>query len=478
MSLTIECDAETIYDCEDLIDAVGVEPVLDELLIKRNSKSLSVSSEKDKPNAGFCGNIIDLTDRHFRLWYLGISFPNIDIKNNGGVSLYANDSNGGEAYWNIIGKETYYGGWINVVMYMSSTPDSGSVDLANLTEIGITHRNGLVNEYLTIPKKQINVWVDFMRISEGLVCYGTYWGMRDVAYADSAPGVGFGIVTHEKDIECVYGNLTFGKLTEITDYKDDGVTVVFSDSVVREGLFGIKLVGDETYSSDFEITNSVYISNINKFYLDLDDQNIHELIFTNNYINNASTIHFLSNLMYSTVTANIFNRCDAIYPQGCRFENNSINATTSDVASLNLDNNTAITSTKNIIYTRYQNRYALYLGAEVSGTITLDGHIFDKTGIDIYWAGTIGTLIIKLVNNSNPSTFNTAGGDIEFQIVDNIAIDYSLIETMLVDNNVTITDMVSSTSENLNQLILALGDNVDENQAIIESVSGNTRMFL
>jgi len=478
MSLTIESDATDIYDCENLNDAVGVEAVLDELLIKRNSRSLSVSTERYKTRSGYCGHIEDLTDKHFRLWYLGISFPNIDIKRNGGVSLYVTDKQGGLAFWNIVGKESYYGGWINVVVHMSSTPDVGSVDLTNIKEIGMTHRSIDGERYLTIPNKQRNVWLDYMRISEGLTCYGRNWGTRDVSFADSAPGVGFGIVIHEKGAECVYGSLVYGKLTEVTDYKDDGVTIIFTDSIVRDSLYGLKLIGDETYLSDFEITNSVFISNLNKYFLDLDDDKIHELIFTNNHISNASTIHFLANLMYSTVTGNIFNSCDSIHPQGSRFENNSINSTTADLASLYLETKNAVAASKNIIYTRYQNKFALHLSAEITGVITLDGHIFDQTGLDIYWAGTEGTLIIKLINNSNPTSYNTAGGDIEFETVNQLTVDYDAIRTILEANSGALMDMVTNSNENLNQMLISMGDSISENKSVIVSKSGNTQLSL
>jgi hypothetical protein len=388
------------------------------------------------------------------------------------------DNVGSTAYWFVGGNDTYSGGWLNIILYTGSTPDVGTVDFANLTEIGISHRNGLKDGYLSDPKAGDNVWIDYIRHSDGLVCYGTNWNIRDAAIIDQAPGVGFGIIQGENSVIEISGSLTYGKLTEPTVYSDDGVTMVFSNKVVRDGLYGMKFIGDQLGTSEFEITNSVILSDFNKYYLDLDDPNIYKLTLTANLISGAGEIHLLNNIMYSNVTANLFNKCGAIHPQGCRFENNSINSTTADVASLYLKNYNEVNATKDIIYTKYFNKYALYLDAAVSGTIVLDAHIFDGTGIDIYWAGTVGTLTIKLVNNSNASSFNTAGGDIEFVLMDNIAIDYGQVEVMLNTSNQQLLDVVANSNENINQLLIAMGNNISENKSVIISKSGNTQLSL
>lgn len=478
MSLSIISDAVIIYDCESLVGGVGNKLVLNSQLVKHSLESLGVSTEINKPYIGFNGIIPDLTDIHLRLWYMSMSYPNIDVKENGGISLYMIDGVGNTAHWFIAGSDTYAGGWINVLQYTSSVPDLGSVDLTNIVEIGMVPRNGVKDGYLSDPIAGENVWIDYIRHSDGLICYGENWGIEDIAISDQAPGIGFGIVSGEKGILEVQGSLVYGTEANVTKYADDSVTIVFVDNVVKDGLYGIKMVGDLTNASEFELTNSVVLSNLNKYFLDLDDPNIYKLTLMGNLINGASDIHLLDNLMYSNVTANLFNKCGTIYPQGARFENNSINSTTGAIAGLNLDSLEAINGCKKVIYTKYFNKYALYLNASITGTITLDAHFFDGTGIDIYWAGIAGKLVIKLINGSNASTYNTAGGEIELLPVDTVAIDYAAVQDMFNISNADILSKIDNSDENISALLLALGENVDENQSVIVSKSGNTQMFL
>ena len=69
----------------------------------------------------------------------------------------------------------------------------------------------------------------------------------------------------------------------------------------------------------------------------------------------------------------------------------------------------------NITINNYSGKYALYIPASVTGTITLDNFQVDGSGTDIYWAGTSDTLTVNATNGTNVSTTSSAGGTVDIQ---------------------------------------------------------------
>ena len=68
---------------------------------------------------------------------------------------------------------------------MNSTPDSGTVNASAVTKVGIEIRSG------SKPRRIENTWIDYVRYGDGLVAYGTAWGIDDVYVEDSATGVNY-----------------------------------------------------------------------------------------------------------------------------------------------------------------------------------------------------------------------------------------------------------------------------------------------
>ena len=426
MAVSVTANLTTIWDCETTTGAVGNKPALETEILKEGSNSVDFTTSQTNTYAGFDGTIPnsgDLSGEHIRIWYTSITFPNMDSEVNHGLTFYISDGSN-YSYWEIAGKDTYQGGWVNSLVYIDSTPDSNSGTIASTTsisEIGMMHRSGTggtVDEYLTRPKNLINVWVDYFRYGDGLVGYGTSWGIDDMATIDVAPGVGYGIIEPYQGSYYLSGSLEYGRTSEQTTYLDEAKVMIFADANVNSTLYGIKFTGDTAVTSTYSINSSVIGSAGPLYYLDLDDTNIENLTFTNNAVSGASTSHFLASGTLSSVIGNSFSACGIIYPQGSKFENNTVSDTTvsGTEGSIYLTDASTVSNMKNITLNTYNGKYALHIPASITGTISLDNFVFDHSGTDIYWAGAAGELIISLNNGSNANTTSSAGGTVTLSV--------------------------------------------------------------
>jgi len=425
MAVSVTANLTTIWDCESVTGAVGNKPALETEILKEGSNSVDFTTSQTNTYAGFDGTIPnsgDLSGEHIRIWYTSITFPNMDSQVNHGLTFYISDGSN-VSYWEIAGKDTYQGGWVNSLVYVDSTPDSNSGTIAStssISEIGMMHRSGTggsVDEYLTRPKNLINVWVDYFRYGDGLVGYGTSWGINDMAVIDSAPGVGYGIIEPYQGSYYLSGSLEYGRTSEQTTYSDDAEVIIFADANVNSTLYGLKFTGDTSVTSTFSINSSVINSAGPLYYLDLDDSNIGGLTFTNNSVSGASTTHFLASSSLATVTGNSFSDCGTIYPQGSTFETNSI-SNTSDVTtgSLYVANTNTISNISDITISNYSGSYGIYITSDITAGNTIDFNNIqlDDSGTDVYWEGASGDLTISLSNGSTAVSTGTGGGNIIF----------------------------------------------------------------
>lgn len=407
MAVTVINNATTIWDCESITGAVGNKAALDDAILKENANSCSFTSTTNV-YAGYSMSATDLSGQHFRSWYTGITFPYLNTKALDGIQFYADDGSN-IAYWQLAGKDTYQGGWLNTVVYLDSTPTSGSVNTAAILELGY------IFSYASTPRNVINTWVDYFRYGDGLTAYGTAWGIDDVYLIDSALGNGYGIIEWVDKPFFLSGSLEIGRTSEQTTYSDTGVVMVFSNKNVNTGLYGILFTGDTSVTSTFSITGSTIDTASSAYYLDMDDTNIATLTITGNTINGASASHFLASAANAIVTGNTFNGCGTIYPQGSDFDTNTINGTTEATnGAIYLTDTTTISNCVNLTFNTYTGKYAVYIPASITGSISFDNFQFDGSGTDVYWAGAAGTLDISLTNGTNASTYSSAGGTVNF----------------------------------------------------------------
>jgi len=346
---------------------------------------------------------LNLSGRHVRVWFATIVFGYWSAANDG-IYFIMKDGSGNVATWFIAGKSDYSGGWLNIVVYADSTPTSGSVNPSNVTSLGVRVVSA------SKPRRIENTWIDYLRYGDGLIVTGS-GSFEDVVLADLNRG--WGIVEKNQGIYFLYGSIQFGNVGVSTIVNEVGKVFSFANANVSPSLYKIVLY-DDTGNSSFTFDGCVFTTAGPSFLLDFDNIGSSTLTFTGNTVQKANKVYFLGNYAKCNVSGNVFDGCGEIYPQGCKFENNKIVNTRATTGAVVFSSASEVLSAKNLQFQNYAGKNAVYLTAGVTGSITLDNWQFDRSGTDIYWAGTSGVLNVYLTNGSNAKTWNSAGGTVNF----------------------------------------------------------------
>ncbi len=193
--------------------------------------------------------------KHLRLWFLSTTPNSLQTLTNGGVQFYIT-SGSVTGYYYVLGKNTYPGGWYNLVVDLSRAADSGSKppSMAGISSLGL-------NMICTsAPKHADNTWIDNFIYCDGLRCSGsTQFGLSDIYDLDNSTGSGYGlgIVRKINDVYYFAGNLRIGDNngTGTTDFKETNQLIVFEDRKVNADLYGISATGNTTGTTSFQLGN-------------------------------------------------------------------------------------------------------------------------------------------------------------------------------------------------------------------------------
>lgn len=211
----------TIWDCETLDGAVGSHPELSDKYIKQGRYSVSFRANPEEPRAGYTIPMGSLRgDEVIRIWYISNTFPYLRFENNS-LMFYATDGVG-TAYWYIDTPYSYLGGWKNVTVDLTITPDVGKMpDWAHVYEIGITH------DFDSFHMEEPNIWVDYFRKGIGYIVYDSHsFDFFDIAVEDER--YGYGIVVNEGMSYGIYGGVNIGKSDNgMVWFADNGSHVLF-----------------------------------------------------------------------------------------------------------------------------------------------------------------------------------------------------------------------------------------------------------
>jgi len=395
---TIVSNLTTLHSAESTTGAVGNKPALDSEIKKQGSYSVGFTVTQNKVS-GFSFSSTDLTGQHVRLWYTSITFPNMKTKANNGLRFYAKDGSSNKAYWQIAGSDTYFGGWLNIVVDMDSTPDSGSFDKTDVEEVGVEIA---VN---STPKNLTNTWIDYARYGDGLSAYGsTSFGMEEIYQADLSNG--YGIVEKVEGVYFISGKIKIGDSTgtNTTIFEDDGETYVFTNKNVSSSLYGIEGIGNGTGDTDITFNNCAIKSAGPLFDLDGDSTAIESFDLNGCVIDGADEVLLDVNC---TIIGTTFNNCGLITVEEATVEDctvsNSIATNALKLPALVADNNTA-----RIKF--LDNTNAVLIDSDVDHTF--DGHTFSGNTYDIN--NTSGaSIIVYATNGADPSTYTGSTVDIQ-----------------------------------------------------------------
>jgi hypothetical protein len=382
---------------------VGNKPTLESEILREGTYSIAFTATLNKVTGydGTIPNSGDLSGLHIRAWYASIAFPNMDSYANGGLRFYLSDGTN-TAYWNLAGKDTYQGGWINALIYADSTPDSGSVNTSAVTELGFERTD------LTSPKNLVNTWVDYFRAGAGLVATGgssadpiTLEGI----YQDDLAN-GYGIVDKINGVYFLYGSLQIGDGATATYFESVGEVVVFADAVVNAGLYGLTFTGSGCEAVlDGTVIRAAGTGDNTRFSIDASDTGLAGFTLANSTLVRGADLVFANG---QTITGNRFDDCGQISPSSSTFESNTVSGYQGTDGALLWPGGTTVNACSFASNTRA-------IEIDTGTSHTFDALTFTGNTYDIH-NSSASAVTVNATNGSNPATFiNTGGGSVTIQ---------------------------------------------------------------
>lgn len=367
-------------------------------------------------------NLSAYTLPHLYFWFRCDVAAFTLVRASGGITVRVT-SGASFREWRVAGSDTYRGEWRCFVVDLSNTTDvvasSGTLNLASVTQIQWSASTQNIN-FRAID----NCWNDVVRVGEGLQATGTAFDLGDISGQDELLANQYGVLQTVNSVLFCQGKLSIGNGTLQTTFSSVGEVLIFTDPTtggidggavgsINDSLYELKCLGNSS-NCTFSFNNGVIgAAGTATYFLDLDDTGMNSVALTNSSISDAHEIRCFASSANGTFTGNTFDNCGPIYPQGSTFRNNVINNTAElTLGAINLDSAAAFTNTQNITINGYSGRYAVYIPASITGTVSLNNFTFDGSGTDIYWAGTSGTLTVL---SNTATTSATAGGTVSIQ---------------------------------------------------------------
>jgi len=394
---TITANLTTIADAETVTGWTGPTPALDSEVLKEGNNSVSFIVRNNGTQIYFSMTNQDYSEEHIRMWVTTGVYGLMETKALGGLRFFMYDG-ANTAYWNIAGKDTYAGGWLNICVYTESTPDSGTVNTASVDRIGVEF--ALTGS----AKRVINTWVDYMRYGDGLQAESAaseYFGMEEIFLDDIANG--YGIVEKFEGVYFLSGALELGDTVSTANcyYTDSNVDVKFTDKNVKSTLYKIAVAGNSTGTTDFVFKSGSIKAAGASFSLDFTDSNINDFTLSGAAIAQGREIYF-SNDSGHYVTTNTFNSCGEIYPDLAEFITNIVSDTTGDNGLV------FPTGTNNVSYCTFLNNGVATLYT-AGGTYADDNNTYTNNTYDVE-NNSAGDVTINATGVSNISTSTNSGG--------------------------------------------------------------------
>lgn len=177
--------------------------------------------------------------KHLRCWYICTSGGLLNTFAAGGIQIGISDG-ANECFWYLAGRDTYEGGWINLVVDVSSTQSSGTKPSSMNAITSITIRNNQAG-----GKNVDNVWIDNLCLCDGLIAYGddggSYFDYDNIFLGDADPTLGIGILRKIGGQYFSTGSIEIGNSAAdtATKFQAKSQVLVFEDRPVNAALYGL-----------------------------------------------------------------------------------------------------------------------------------------------------------------------------------------------------------------------------------------------
>lgn len=402
-----------LSDCDSMTGWTGNSGETDADLKKEGNASLVFIFSTNGNNDAYFEPVaaVDLSNTHIRLWFLATNYSHWDIKANGGLQFFVSDGVD-TGYWYVHGKDTYAGGWVLLTIDTALGVDSGvKPTMTAITEVGVRVAT------LTKPKTADNTWLDLLCYGDGYTITGGSDGdkitWQDIADTDVDTTEGWGIVQKINGIFFVNGKLIFGDGagTGSCYFADTGETVVFLDEPVNANLYEIKVEGNATGTTKFQMgTKSgsrgisgclIRAAGTQDFDITSTDADIDELKLYGCTFLNADSVQLPPAASGREVIDCAFEVCGEVLPDTCVVQYcDFINAD---------DRGIRMSSTShNITDCNFINcGHGVHIPS--GETYTFDNLQFSGCTYDIENSGASADVIVNAINGANPGTYENTG---------------------------------------------------------------------
>lgn len=365
------------------------------------------------------GGYIDLSGtKHLRVWFLTIVGGLLNTDANGGIQLSVSDGTN-TGYYKVSGRTTYPGGWVNLVVDVSRTVDSGTKpsNMAQCTSVGV--RMNLTGS----AKNSINTWLDNLCVCDGLIAYGDVsgspFGLQEIYNADVDTANGWGILRKISGVYYAVGSITLGDDggSNICDFQETNEVLIFEERIVgssinvSSSLYEIICVAGTGTTDIFfgDVSGGKGISGCTIKSIDADRP--FKITATDTDIDNfglyASTFDIYGtidlapyNVNYEVLGCTFVNSVDQIQPNTMIFKNNFI------ISNTNTDGALLFESTShNIEYNNFINN-SRATEFTTANTYAVTGDQFSGNTYDIHFSALSGDLTINAGGEptANPSS--------------------------------------------------------------------------
>jgi hypothetical protein len=220
------------------------------------------------------------------------------------------------------------------------------------------------------------------------------------------------------------GPITIGNSGTPTEtiFSGSGIVVSWEDRDIADGKYYFNVEGTTGALTEFGLTASTLSSSGPSLRMNFASGNIDTFALNGvsfNDLRESIQFSFSADASAHTIDTCTFNNCDQIDLGKASFTNIVVN----DTAALSANSHGAIyiatgetfSNVDGVAINNYNAGIGLWLADTVTGTVSMSNWIFDGSGyVDVFWEGTVGTLTINLDSTSNPNSWDSNGGTVEF----------------------------------------------------------------